>query len=292
MIEVRDLNKIFYTHTGQEHAAVAGMNFHVKRGEIYGLLGPNGAGKTTTLRMLAGLMTPTTGEISIDGCAGDDPMRLKERVGFLTANTGLYARLSARETLMYFGELRGIARKDLRKQVDELISMLRLEAFADRRCEGLSTGEKQRVQIARTLVGDPPVLILDEPTNGLDVLTNRLIIGFIRQAGASGRTIIVSTHHLDEVETVCNRFGLMHKGMLLAEGTLHQLQALSGQRRLSDIFLALVMKADGGLVIDGISVDGTPMTAGGAMGEGPVLVGIPPLAPVTAAAATNAAAQE
>jgi ABC-type multidrug transport system ATPase subunit len=281
MIDVQDLTKIFYTHTGQEHAAVAGMNFHVKRGEIYGLLGPNGAGKTTTLRMLAGLMTPSSGSISIDGRSGDDPLHLKERVGFLTANTGLYARLSARETLMYFGELRGIPRRELLKQVEELIRMLRLENFADRRCEGLSTGEKQRVQIARTLVGDPPVLILDEPTNGLDVLTNRLIISFIKQAGATGRTIIVSTHHLDEVEAVCNRFGLMHKGKLLAEGTLHQLQVLSGQRRLSDIFLALVMKAEGGLVIDGITVDanGNPIT--GVIDESPALAAMPPLsAPV------------
>ncbi|HYF50066.1 MAG TPA: ABC transporter ATP-binding protein [Planctomycetota bacterium] len=266
MIDVRNLNKVFYTHTGQEHHAVSGLSFGVRRGEIYGLLGPNGAGKTTTLRMLAGLMTPSSGEISIDGCAGDDPVQLKERVGFLTANTGLYGRLSARETLLYFGELRGIPRPTLLKQIEDLIKMLRLENFADRRCEGLSTGEKQRVQIARTLVGDPPVLILDEPTNGLDVLTNRLIINFIQQAGASGRTIIVSTHHLDEVEGVCQRFGLMHKGKLLAEGTLHELQKLSGQRRLSDVFLALVMKAEGGLVVDGLPV------------EGPVLLGVPPLA--------------
>jgi sodium transport system ATP-binding protein len=265
MIEVSQLSKIFYTHTGQEHRAVDDMNFHVKRGEIYGLLGPNGAGKTTTLRMLAGLMTPTLGSINIDGVSGDDTQALKERVGFLTANTGLYARLSGRETLRYFGELRGIRRTELERQIVELVQMLKLESFADRRCEGLSTGEKQRVQIARTLIGDPPVLILDEPTNGLDVLTNRLIISFIRQAGASGRTIIVSTHHLDEVENICHRFGLMHKGKLLAEGTLAELRALSGQKRLSDIFLALVMRADGTLMVDGVPMDA------------PVLVGVPPM---------------
>jgi sodium transport system ATP-binding protein len=265
MIEVSQLSKIFYTHTGQEHRAVDDMNFHVKRGEIYGLLGPNGAGKTTTLRMLAGLMTPTLGNICIDGVSGEDTQPLKERVGFLTANTGLYARLSGRETLRYFGELRGIKPAELTRQIEDLVKMLKLESFADRRCEGLSTGEKQRVQIARTLIGDPPVLILDEPTNGLDVLTNRLIISFIKQAGASGRTIIVSTHHLDEVENICHRFGLMHKGRLLAEGTLAELRALSGQKRLSDIFLALVMRADGTLMVDGVPMDA------------PVLVGVPPM---------------
>jgi len=123
--------------------------------------------------------------------------------------------------------------------------MLGLRPFIDRRCEGFSTGERQRVQIARTLIGDPPVLILDEPTLGLDVLSNRLILNFIRQAGQEGRTIILSTHHLDEVETICNRYGLLHKGKLLAEGTLEQLREQSRQTRLSDIFLTLVEQIEG-----------------------------------------------
>jgi ABC-type multidrug transport system ATPase subunit len=255
MIELRQISKVFQTHTGQEYRAVDGLSFHIQRGEIYGLLGPNGAGKTTTLRMLAGLMEPTSGSIRIDGLSGEDPLILKERVGFLTASTGLYARLSGRETLHYFGELRGLSRAAILKQIEELIGLLKLDGFIDRRCEGLSTGEKQRIQIARTLMGNPPVLILDEPTNGLDVLTNRLIISFIKQAGASGRTIIVSTHHLDEVELVCHRFGLIHKGRLLAEGTLAELQTLSGQTRLSDIFLALVIRAEGSLSVDGMTLD-------------------------------------
>ncbi|MFH0939840.1 MAG: ABC transporter ATP-binding protein [Planctomycetota bacterium] len=240
------LTKIFHTHQGQEQKAVAGINFHIGKGEIYGLLGPNGAGKTTTLRMLAGLMKPTDGEIIIDGVNGSsDPLALKARTGFLTANTGLYARLSPREILMYFGELRSISRDVLRGQIEELIKLLGLETFADRRCEGLSTGERQRVQIARTLIGDPPVLILDEPTLGLDVLTNRLILNFIRQAGTQGRTIVLSTHHLDEVENICNRFGLLHKGKILAEGTISELRALTEQERLSDTFLTLVERVEG-----------------------------------------------
>ena len=252
MIEVHDLVKIFYTHQGQEHRAVDRVSFSVPKGEIYGLLGPNGAGKTTTLRMLAGLMTPSSGSVAIDGVDGQsDTLALKARTGFLTANTGLYARLSPRETLHYFGELRGITGAALLKQVARLIELLKLHAYADRRCEGLSTGEKQRVQIARTLLGDPPVLILDEPTLGLDVLTNRLILNFIRKAGADGHTIVLSTHHLDEVETVCQRFGLMYKGTIFAEGTLAELRATSGQERLSDIFLTLVERIDGNIPLDG-----------------------------------------
>jgi sodium transport system ATP-binding protein len=246
MIDVHSICKIFYTHQGQEHRAVDDVGFRVARGEIYGLLGPNGAGKTTTLRMLAGLMKPSEGSIHVDGIEGTyDPLVLKQRIGFLTANTGLYARLSPRETLTYFGQLRGIPTADLKIQVEELLKLLGIIELADRRCEGMSTGEKQRVQIARTLIGNPPVLILDEPTLGLDVLTNRLILNFIRQAGKEGRTIILSTHHLDEVETVCDRFGLMHKGRILAEGTLAQLREQSGQERLSDVFLALVERVDG-----------------------------------------------
>jgi len=266
MIAAQALTKIFYTHQGQEHKAVDGISFRVGKGEIYGLLGPNGAGKTTTLRMLAGLMKPTEGEIAIDGVNGSsDPLALKARTGFLTANTGLYARLSPRETLFYFGELRGIPRDVLRRQIEELIKLLGLEAFVDRRCEGLSTGERQRVQIARTLIGDPPVLILDEPTLGLDVLTNRLILNFIRQAGAQGRTIVLSTHHLDEVEGICNRFGLLHKGRILAEGTVAELRALAGQERLSDVFLTLVERVEGKSAVDDL-----------AMKQPPLLVDAPP----------------
>jgi len=255
MIHVRELTKIFHTHQGQEHKAVDGLSFHVGPGEVYGLLGPNGAGKTTTLRMLAGLMQPSSGEVQIDGVSGSsDPLALKQRTGFLTANTGLYARLSPRETLLYFGQLRGIAPPELKAQAEQLLQLLGIRSYADRRCEGLSTGEKQRVQIARTLIGNPPVLVLDEPTLGLDVLTNRLILNFIRQAGQAGRTIVLSTHHLDEVESICQRFGLLHRGKLLAEGTLGELRAMSGRERLSDVFLTLVERVEGQSVMDSISL--------------------------------------
>ncbi|MCZ7646510.1 MAG: ABC transporter ATP-binding protein [Planctomycetota bacterium] len=251
MIELQDIHKVFLTHEGRELRAVDGLSLRVGRGEIYGLLGPNGAGKTTTLRMLAGLIAPTSGRLAVDGHVAfdmsrhvEDPLSLKHRIGFLTAKTGLYGRLTPRELLRYFGELRGIPRADLEAQIEKLIAALGIGEFADRRCEGFSTGQQQRVQIARTLVGEPPVLVLDEPTNGLDVLTNQLILKFITEAGRGGRTVVISTHHLDEVEEVCQRFGLIHKGRLLAEGTLDELRATTGRERLSGCFRELVARVD------------------------------------------------
>jgi ABC-type multidrug transport system ATPase subunit len=259
MIEVQEIRKSFLSHKGEEIHAVRGLSFKVERGEIFGLLGPNGAGKTTTLRMLAGLMTPSGGrilvedEVRVDAASGlADTLGLKSRIGFLTANTGLYARLSPREVLAYVGELRGLPRAEVGRQTEHLVGMLGMREFSERRCEGLSTGQKQRVQIARTLIGNPPVLVLDEPTLGLDVLTNQLILKFIADAGGRGHTIILSTHHLDEVEGICQRFGLIHKGRMLAEGTLAQLQEHAGRPRLSDIFRALVEREDGPLLPESI----------------------------------------
>jgi sodium transport system ATP-binding protein len=252
MIEIENLKKVFLTFRGEEIRAVDDLSFRVARGEVYGLLGPNGAGKTTALRMLAGLMTPNAGRIVIDGSVAADPaqgieepMLLKQRIGFLTAQTGLYARLSPKELLDYFGALRGLSVEQQREQSARWIAALGIGPFAGRRCEGLSTGQRQRVQIARALVGDPPALVLDEPTLGLDVLSNQLILKFIAEAGRKGRAIVLSTHHLDDVEAICARFGLLHKGRLLAEGTLEELRQLAGKDRLSAIFRELVERVDG-----------------------------------------------
>lgn len=251
MIELDGLRKTFVTHRGEELEAVSGVSLRIAKGEIYGLLGPNGAGKTTVMRMLTGLMAPSAGRIVLDGRVAvdvsrhiNDPLWLKQRIGFLAEGSGLYERLSPRENLMYFGALRDLPCDACARQVSELIGILGIADYADRRCEGLSTGQRQRVQIARTLVGDPPVLILDEPTLGLDVLTNQLILDFIRATGRAGRTIVLSTHSLDEVEDICARFGMIHRGQLLAEGTLAELRAKSGRERLSDVFRTLVEQVD------------------------------------------------
>jgi len=252
MVEVRELTKVFPTTIGGEKRAVDGLTFSVPRGEIYGLLGPNGAGKTTTLRMLGGLITPSSGVARLNGFAVDeDPDAVKRSVGYLTASTGLYQRLSPRELLGFFGELHGLERGAIERRVGELIDWLDMKSFADLRCGGLSTGQKQRTSIARALVADPPILILDEPTLGLDVMTNRIILDFIRAEGARGKTILLSTHYLDEAETICHRFGLLYDGRLMAEGRLSELQAAAGRSRLSEIFLKLCGQEEHVLSIGG-----------------------------------------
>jgi sodium transport system ATP-binding protein len=241
MIECIELEKRFPTPSGVEKVAVDRLSFRVDRREIYGLLGPNGAGKTTTLRILSGLMRATGGQAILNGHeVSDNPMIVKQSIGFITAQTGLYHRLSPRELLTYFGQLYWLTGEKLRERVNELIDWLDMGEFADIRCGALSTGQKQRTNIARALLANPPILILDEPTLGLDVLTNRLILRFIRRERDAGKTILLSTHYLDEAETLCDRVGLLHHGRLVAEGSIDQLRDQTGQKRLTDIFLSIV----------------------------------------------------
>jgi sodium transport system ATP-binding protein len=240
MVEVCELTKVFPTTEGGEKWAVNNLSFRVAPGEIYGLLGPNGAGKTTALRMLSGLITPTSGRVrlnSFDVIA--DRQAAKACLGYLTASTGLYQRLTPHELLTYFGELLGMDRATTRRRIAELIDWLDMGDFAKLRCGGLSTGQKQRTNIARALMGDPPILVMDEPTLGLDVLTNRIVLDFIRSEGTRGKAIIMSTHYLDDAERLCHRCGLIHEGQFVGEGTLAELQEKSGRKRLSEIFLRL-----------------------------------------------------
>ncbi len=245
MIVIDKLRKVFPTPDGRDKVAVDGVSFSVPQGRIYGLLGPNGAGKTTTLRILSGLMKPTSGRAVLDGHdVGVDREAVKRVIGFLTANTGLYQRLSARDILRYFGKLHGFSHKRAVARAEELIGWLGIGDFADLRCGVLSTGQKQRVNIGRALVADPPILILDEPTLGLDVLSNRVILDFICRERNEGKTIILSTHYLDEAETMCDVVGLLHNGNIVAEGTVDELRKLTGVERLSGIFLKLIHADD------------------------------------------------
>ena len=256
MVEVSELAKVFPTTEGGEKWAVDGLSFHVAPREIYGLLGPNGAGKTTALRMVSGLLTPTSGRVRLDGFdVATQRQQAKSRLGYLTASTGLYQRLSPRELLSYFGELLGMERPIVRRRIAELIEWLDMSDFADLRCGGLSTGQKQRTNIARAVMGDPPILIMDEPTLGLDVLTNRIVLDFIRSEGARGKAIIMSTHYLDDAERLCHRCGLIHEGRLVGEGTLAELQRKTGRSRLSEIFLNLCGQTEHVLNIAGPSQD-------------------------------------
>jgi sodium transport system ATP-binding protein len=221
--------------------AVAGLTLAVARGEIYGLLGPNGAGKTTALRMLAGLLAPTEGRAQVMGVdVAKEPQRAKARLGFSSANTGLYARLTGREVLSFFGRLQGMPRSVLERRIVHLAGVLEIGPLLDRRCETLSTGERQRVSLARAVLHDPPVLILDEPTSGLDVLASRFLRDFVLAERGRGKAIVFSTHYLAEAELLCDRIGLLFRGGLLREGTPAELRAEAGTSTLEEAFLRLV----------------------------------------------------
>jgi len=241
MIVAENLVKSFPLPDGGEKRAVNGLSFCVGEGQIYGLLGPNGAGKTTSLRMLSGLMMPTSGRATLAGLdVSRRPEEVKRVLGFLTANTGLYQRLSARELLRYFASLHGLSKREAAARADALIDRMGIASFAKLRCGAMSTGQKQRVNIARALIANPPVLIMDEPTLGLDVLSNRVILDFIARQRDEGKSIVLSTHYLDEAESLCDKIGLLHEGRLIAEGDLAHLRDLTGEQRLSSIFLKLI----------------------------------------------------
>jgi sodium transport system ATP-binding protein len=244
-IEVRALRKTFEDPERGTVEAVRGIDFACAKGEIYGLLGPNGAGKTTTLRMLSTILAPTSGTALIDGVdVTDDPLEARRRIGFLSTSTGLYPRLTARETLRYFGELHGMIGEDLEARIEELIDTFDLQEIADGRNEAFSTGQKQKVSIARAVVHDPPVLILDEPTTGLDILASSTMIDFIDSRREAGTCVLFSTHVMSEAERLCDRIGVIMGGRLLAEGTYAELGERTGEEYLDGIFRALVREAD------------------------------------------------
>src|SRR5215472_9310298 len=241
MIEARSLSKRFQDKKRGEIHAVESVSFSCKPGQIYGLLGANGAGKTTTLRMLATILEPTDGTAVICGFdVVDNPEKVRANVGFLSAATALYPRLTSREMVEYFGRLNGLDEATLRKRREEIFSRLDMNSFRDRRCDKLSTGMKQKTSIARTLIHDPQVMIFDEPTLGLDVMTARTIIDFIRECRQRGKTVIFSTHVMSEVEKLCDVIGIIQSGKLLAEGSLGELRGLHHQNDLEEIFVQVV----------------------------------------------------
>lgn len=241
MIEAQELTKDFYDKKRSRIRAVDNVSFRCRPGQIYGLLGANGAGKTTTLRMLATILGPTGGTARVAGYdVVTQPEKVRASVGFLSTATALYGRLSAQEMVEYFGRLHGLGEEALRRRINEIFQRLDMNEFRDRRCDKLSTGMKQKVSIARTLVHDPPVMIFDEPTVGLDVMTARTIIGFIRECRQHGKTVIFSTHVMSEVEKLCDTVGIIHNGRILAEGSLTELQQRYGEQDLEEIFVRVV----------------------------------------------------
>jgi sodium transport system ATP-binding protein len=252
MIEVAHLSKTFRNARGEPVLAVDDVSFTAAPGEIFGLLGPNGAGKTTTLRMLCTVLKPTGG---IARVAGFDvvqrPAEVRHHIGFLSANTGVYDRMTAREMVEYYGRLHGLDAERLHQRTSELFDTLQMHAFADVPGSKMSTGMKQKVSIARALVHDPPVLIFDEPTAGLDVLVQRAVLQNIAALRRQGKCIIFSTHHMREAERLCDRVAIMDRGRILAMGTQDELRRAFNQPDLEELFFSLVSGSEPPVVFGG-----------------------------------------
>jgi len=240
MVRTHELSKVFRDKTGAK-TAVDHVTFEARPGEIFGLLGVNGAGKTTTLRMLSTVLTPTSGSAEVGGFdVAKHPEKVRANIGFMSTSTALYGRLTAIETIEYFGSLYGLEGPRLKERLKYVVDKLQIEEFGRRLCDKLSTGQKQRVSIARTILHDPPVLFFDEPTAGLDVVTSQTVMEFIEEARATGKTVLFSTHIMSEVERLCDRIAVIHDGKLHGEGTVEDLKSRTGEASLEKAFLKLV----------------------------------------------------
>jgi sodium transport system ATP-binding protein len=241
MIHVDQLTKTFHDKKRGEVHALNGASFDVNRHEIFGILGPNGAGKTTLLRLIATILKPTAGTATVNGHdIVKEPAAVRGSIGFLSGDMGLYGRITAREILAFFGRLGGLDGAALQDRIREVIGRLDIVSYADTRIDKLSTGMRQRVAIARTIVHDPPVLILDEPSYGLDVPSARLIENFVLEARNQGKCIVLSTHVMEEAEYLCDRIAVIHEGRVRITGTMDDLRAATGKTRLREIFLDLL----------------------------------------------------
>ncbi len=241
MIVVKNLRKSF-----GDVKAVNGVSFEARDGEITGLLGPNGAGKTTTLRMLYSLLPPDEGEIRIDGLdPNHDAMEIKRTLGVVPDNRGLYSRLTARENITYFGELHGMSKKAIEERIETMTATLDMGDFINRRTEGFSQGQNVKVAIARAMVHEPQTVLLDEPSNGLDVMSTRALRNYIRELKAAGHSVVLSTHIMQEVAALCDRIVIIAKGEVAANGTTSELLERSGCDSLEDAFVKLIGSEEG-----------------------------------------------
>ncbi|SDD53242.1 ATP-binding cassette domain-containing protein [Aquimonas voraii] len=245
MLICDNLSKQFKTKTGVVKA-VDGVSFRAEDGQITGLLGPNGAGKTTTLRMLYTLMRPDTGTVSVDGVdIFKDPESARRRLGVLPDARGVYKRLTARENIEYFGRLHGMEDALIRERTARLVAALGMEEILDRQAEGFSQGQRTKTAIARALVHDPKNVILDEPTNGLDVMTTRGLRHFLQQLKSEGRCVVFSSHIMQEVAALCDRIVIIAKGRVVAQGTPDELRALTAESNLEEAFVKAIGSEEG-----------------------------------------------
>lgn len=240
MLNVHQLRKSFRLDHG-EVRAVNDLSFSVPKGEVYGLMGPNGAGKTTTLRMILGLLEPDSGYAEVNGYRTDvDTNHVKAQLGFVSASDGVYSWLSVREMLLFFADLYGTPPDVAASRLESLSDLLDVRKLLDRRAGALSTGQRQRVTLVRGLIHDPPVMLLDEPTRGLDVVGCQAIFHYIEHLRSIGKAVVICTHGLDEAERICDRFGMLHQGALRYEGTMDELRQITGREHLVEMFVDLL----------------------------------------------------
>ncbi|NTU56643.1 MAG: ATP-binding cassette domain-containing protein [Anaerolineales bacterium] len=241
MIQVQGISKSF-----GKVKAVQNVSFSAPDGQITGLLGPNGAGKSTTLRMLYTLLKPDSGTAQVDGFdVRKSPLEVQKRIGVLADARGLYPRLTSRENVRYYGRLHGLEGESLEKKIDSLLIMLDMQSIADRRTEGFSTGEKLKVAIARTLVHNPKNVLLDEPTNGLDVISTRAMRQFILRLREEGKCVLFTSHIMQEVAALCDHIVVISQGVVTANGTPDDLRRQTGQENLEDAFVAVIGSEEG-----------------------------------------------
>jgi sodium transport system ATP-binding protein len=241
MIEVRNLSKSF-----GKVRAVNNISFRMNDGEITGLLGPNGAGKTTTLRMLYSLLPPDEGEIRIDGLDPTrDAMAIKRTLGVVPDSRGLYKRLTARENIAYYGRMHGMSKAAINNRIDQLAQTLNMQDFIERRTEGFSQGQGVKVAIARAMIHEPQTVLLDEPSNGLDVMTTRALRHYILGLKQAGHSVVLSTHIMQEVAALCDRIIIIANGEIAADGSQAELIERSGKSSLEDAFVALIGSDEG-----------------------------------------------
>lgn len=258
MIEARSLTKAYADLRRGQFVALDSLSFTARAGEVFGLLGPNGAGKTTALRILSTVLQPTSGSAIINGydCV-TQPALVRRHIGFMSASTAVYDRMTAWEMVEYFGRLYGLEQEELRDRMEVLFERLKMQNIRDLLGAKMSTGMKQKVSIARAIVHDPPVLIFDEATSGLDVLVARALIDTVSELRDQGKCIVFSTHIMREAERLCDRVAIMHQGRLLANGTLEELCETHGHSDLEDLFFDLIQEQEEGQAEDATTASET-----------------------------------
>jgi sodium transport system ATP-binding protein len=245
MIHVHELTKHYSDLRRGKIVAVGGISFRAKPGQIYGLLGPNGAGKTTALRILSTVLKPTSGTATIDGYnVLTQSAQVRRRIGFMSANTAVYDRMTGWEMVEYFGRLHGMAKDVLKERMEKLFTQLKMNDTRDILGAKMSTGMKQKVSVARAVIHDPPVLIFDEATAGLDVLVARALLKTVAELREQGKCIIFSTHIMREAEKLCDRIAILYRGQLLAEGTLEEIRDRHHEQDLEELFFQLISHFD------------------------------------------------